>query len=111
RDSFFFSSSRRHTSFARDWSSDVCSSDLDQPDCIEPAEHAGERDEVRQNEQGFPKIEARATVATQSHERSLAVLIRRVQRHCPEIGRASCRERAEVVVDAVDATERACDTL
>src|SRR5690606_39368962 len=27
--SFFFSSSRRHTRFSRDWSSDVCSSDLD----------------------------------------------------------------------------------
>src|SRR5690606_40359452 len=26
---FFFSSSRRHTRFSRDWSSDVCSSDLD----------------------------------------------------------------------------------
>src|SRR6266508_6305718 len=26
--SFFFSSRRRHTSWARDWSSDVCSSDL-----------------------------------------------------------------------------------
>src|SRR6266700_7288811 len=26
---FFFSSRRRHTSFSRDWSSDVCSSDLD----------------------------------------------------------------------------------
>src|SRR5690606_41086044 len=25
---FFFSSSRRHTIFSRDWSSDVCSSDL-----------------------------------------------------------------------------------
>src|SRR5690606_34757745 len=25
----FFSSRRRHTSFSRDWSSDVCSSDLD----------------------------------------------------------------------------------
>src|SRR6266498_4720815 len=28
RDSFFFSSRRRHTSCGRDWSSDVCSSDL-----------------------------------------------------------------------------------
>src|SRR5690606_39938890 len=28
RASFFFSSRRRHTSFSRDWSSDVCSSDL-----------------------------------------------------------------------------------
>src|SRR5690606_39928347 len=26
--SFFFSSRRRHTRFSRDWSSDVCSSDL-----------------------------------------------------------------------------------
>src|SRR5690606_40521648 len=28
---FFFSSRRRHTRFSRDWSSDVCSSDLAQP--------------------------------------------------------------------------------
>src|SRR5690606_41161127 len=28
--SFFFSSRRRHTRFSRDWSSDVCSSDLRQ---------------------------------------------------------------------------------
>src|SRR5690606_39552551 len=27
----FFSSRRRHTSFSRDWSSDVCSSDLPEP--------------------------------------------------------------------------------
>src|SRR5690606_17189523 len=29
---FFFSSRRRHTRFSRDWSSDVCSSDLELPD-------------------------------------------------------------------------------
>src|SRR5690349_24093851 len=29
---FFFSSRRRHTRSLRDWSSDVCSSDLPQPD-------------------------------------------------------------------------------
>src|SRR5690606_40948930 len=28
---FFFSSRRRHTRFSRDWSSDVCSSDLPHP--------------------------------------------------------------------------------
>src|SRR5216684_7369257 len=33
---FFFSSRRRHTRCSRDWSSDVCSSDLD----AEPAERA-----------------------------------------------------------------------
>src|SRR5215475_14550105 len=35
---FFFSSRRRHTRFSRDWSSDVCSSDLDgvAPDNVAP---------------------------------------------------------------------------
>src|SRR5690349_23019837 len=31
---FFFSSRRRHTRSLRDWSSDVCSSDLSQPSSI-----------------------------------------------------------------------------
>src|SRR2546422_1322289 len=30
---FFFSSRRRHTRCSRDWSSDVCSSDLSNPQC------------------------------------------------------------------------------
>src|SRR5690606_41094840 len=34
-DVFFFSSRRRHTSFSRDWSSDVCSSDLTRHICVE----------------------------------------------------------------------------
>src|SRR5687768_17936231 len=34
---FFFSSRRRHTRCSRDWSSDVCSSDLDGNRHIEPA--------------------------------------------------------------------------
>src|SRR5437660_9905198 len=33
---FFFSSRRRHTRWPRDWSSDVCSSDLKTPVAIEP---------------------------------------------------------------------------
>src|SRR5436853_3203968 len=36
---FFFSSRRRHTRCLSDWSSDVCSSDLD----VEPDRHLGER--------------------------------------------------------------------
>src|SRR5690606_41001231 len=32
---FFFSSRRRHTRFSRDWSSDVCSSDLVAVDALE----------------------------------------------------------------------------
>src|SRR5690606_41153043 len=35
---FFFSSRRRHTSFSRDWSSDVCSSDLGGVDDAELAQ-------------------------------------------------------------------------
>src|SRR6266436_10424275 len=31
---FFFSSRRRHTRCSRDWSSDVCSSDLSAPDTV-----------------------------------------------------------------------------
>src|SRR5690606_40210183 len=37
---FFFSSRGRHTRFSRDWSSDVCSSDL-QPHLAAIARHAG----------------------------------------------------------------------
>src|SRR5690606_40749808 len=33
---FFFSSRRRHTRFSRDWSSDVCSSDLHYLLCFSP---------------------------------------------------------------------------
>src|SRR5690606_40390475 len=35
---FFFSSRRRHTRFSRDWSSDVCSSDLVELDHLDGAE-------------------------------------------------------------------------
>src|SRR3712207_6902697 len=37
---FFFSSRRRHTRYWRDWSSDVCSSDLALLDRLAPARHA-----------------------------------------------------------------------
>src|SRR5690606_39328067 len=37
---FFFSSRRRHTRFSRDWSSDVCSSDLADADRLSDPEGA-----------------------------------------------------------------------
>src|SRR6266511_2622825 len=40
---FFFSSRRRHTRFSRDWSSDVCSSDLGSRLALTQAELAGSR--------------------------------------------------------------------
>src|SRR3712207_9578619 len=39
---FFFSSRRRHTRYWRDWSSDVCSSDLADEAAAEQAEHHDE---------------------------------------------------------------------
>src|SRR6266511_3462711 len=41
---FFFSSRRRHTRFSRDWSSDVCSSDLPGHDVVNP--EWGTRDDI-----------------------------------------------------------------
>src|SRR6266511_1336531 len=54
---FFFSSRRRHTRFSRDWSSDVCSSDLeaDQPEqAIAVLEAAIGRDPV--NEELYQRV-------------------------------------------------------
>src|SRR5439155_18979741 len=40
--SFFFSSRRRHTRWPRDWSSDVCSSDLQSPAGVQALQALGE---------------------------------------------------------------------
>src|SRR2546426_1181808 len=78
---FFFSSRRRHTRLQGDWSSDVCSSDLD-------------RRGVRRGVELRP---ARRDRALTRQER-----LRRPRRlGAREIGRASCRERGEISVVAV----------
>src|SRR6266511_3216564 len=41
---FFFSSRRRHTRFSRDWSSDVCSSDLIVESALDIVQRDGLRD-------------------------------------------------------------------
>src|SRR5690606_39336771 len=41
---FFFSSRRRHTRFSRDWSSDVCSSDLVKGSAVNPVLREGNSD-------------------------------------------------------------------
>src|SRR3712207_9026025 len=85
---FFFSSRRRHTRYWRDWSSDVCSSDLHPIAGVSIGE-------------SHPHV-----LLTEAHA-AIAVHIRAVQPPVPargvgdgpmrsgylEIGRASCRER------------------
>src|SRR5205814_6232835 len=75
---FFFSSRRRHTRCLSDWSSDVCSSDLEQFF----SSHARTRFHVWCRVQAYvvrPKTTDFAIVPPQRGQR--------------EIGRASCRER------------------
>src|SRR5690606_39696151 len=87
----FFTSRRRHTSFSRDWSSDVCSSDL----------RARVRNDLRRTA-GVIIVPSRR----RSHPRQTSGLrtgkeegrgVSRGRRglfpQCIEIGRASCRER------------------
>src|SRR5207245_5659146 len=84
---FFFSSRRRHTRCYRDWSSDVCSSDL----------------------LSAPDLRAALSARRSGAERVLESTPRRARRRerdargvvwtgeeCREIGRASCRGGGEV---------------
>src|SRR5699024_6171076 len=49
---FFFSSRRRHTRSKRDWSSDVCSSDLEDDQDMDPETNPGEEMETIDDEEG-----------------------------------------------------------
>src|SRR5207237_2383314 len=82
---FFFSSRRRHTRFKCEWSSDVCSSDLVELRVL-PQPHLAGAGAGRGAAGGGPEARQPAHV-----------------RHGPaggEIGRASCREGREAMVDA-----------
>src|SRR5262249_59412408 len=83
---FFFSSRRRHTRLVSDWSSDVCSSDLD---CR--AVPPGPDGPWRRGPRGG---------AARGQRRRLLAVARRHPRPAVrrQIGRASCRERGEIGV-------------
>src|SRR5690606_39569929 len=93
--SFFFSSRRRHTRFSRDWSSDVCSSDLTAEDFVFALEHIKEngRPLLQQFWQDLESAEAldehrvRFDFATTGTRKTLAM--------AAKIGRASCRESVD----------------
>src|SRR5699024_11474628 len=94
---FFFSSRRRHTRSKRDWSSDVCSSDLRAPQhrytrqtCYRPgllayAEHLVDV---------MVSLAAAELLATRG-EATAAVAAADMAIMSAQIGRASCRARAE----------------
>src|SRR5437762_10671254 len=92
----FFSSSRRHTSYIGDWSSDVCSSDLDQGFTRRRA-HAARLNQVDPIlDQG--RGDQVGTAAIGGEFNSFNWHARAVQL---EIGRASCRERAASTATSV----------
>src|SRR5207302_2653288 len=102
---FFFSSRRRHTRFSRDWSSDVCSSDLTarhrarRSACHNPFERGSAAkpiDELDGEPCHLPRT--RRDERLDAREGGIAAL--------NEIGRASCRERVEVVVGGGDVGEK-----
>src|SRR5438874_6527677 len=87
---FFFSSRRRHTRSLRDWSSDVCSSDLEKSQslCLSCAD----LDRLVFLPAGDTALSRRA----RKHSPLSAVVVRFSRargRYERKIGRASCRER------------------
>src|SRR5260221_2200195 len=88
--SFFFSSRRRHTRSLCDWSSDVCSSDLEQAEDLSC-------DGVVYFETRFAPIFHTRKQLT--HQQIVSAVLKGLERGrkdfgiSSEIGRASCRER------------------
>src|SRR5690606_40497113 len=87
--SFFFSSRRRHTRFSRDWSSDVCSSDLG----VALAGAVALLDPQRVLVSGgvASSLEILRPAILSAMRAQLPPHLREV-----EIGRASCRERGAI---------------
>src|SRR5207249_7949006 len=94
---FFFSSRRRHTRSKRDWSSDVCSSDLDVADGTATDSQTNPdalaiRVAARLQRESLPKLR---TVINATGILLHTNLGRAPLAEEAEIGRASCRERGE----------------
>src|SRR5258707_5421181 len=92
---FVFSSRRRHTRYWRDWSSDVCSSDL----WGEPGTD-GQHAFFQMLHQGTDIVPLEIIAVQRPshglqghHEQLLANALAQAQALMQEIGRASCRER------------------
>src|SRR5690606_40113409 len=95
------SSRRRHTRFSRDWSSDVCSSDLIDPSSAGPLADLTLPTLLETLKPVFDERDAEAEML--AFEQALAIargfveasIRQRAAKLRAEIGRASCREREE----------------
>src|SRR5690606_40737689 len=96
---FFFSSRRLHTRFSRDWSSDVCSSDLlaGQEVAVDARRDFGEQggEGRKRGTSRRPKLGIACDQRERCREKAVE---RRLRKSSEEIGRASRRERVEVSV-------------
>src|SRR2546421_7283391 len=86
---FFFSSRRRHTRSDRDWSSDVCSSDLHNALVWQDTRTAADVAELAAGS-GIDRFRAQTGLPLATYFSALK--IRWILDHV-QIGRASCRER------------------
>src|SRR5436309_15729439 len=94
---FFFSSRRRHTRFSRDWSSDVCSSDLEGEQVVARLD--------RQVEAREPLGDGDVVVRDRGRVGALEVAARPLGGLADR--RASCRERVEISAGAGSLKKRA----
>src|SRR5690606_39415133 len=95
----FFSSRRRHTRFSRDWSSDVCSSDLGIPNLFNPNEKdilEGKIELAKEIALSTKPEGALACVKGMIERRDRTRVIQDLEaKILIKIGRASCRERVD----------------
>src|SRR3712207_8945434 len=101
---FFFSSRRRHTRYWRDWSSDVCSSDLLFDQRVEDRHQPLALGPDREVDRARLVDEVEHVVGAQALERP----DERLLLAAVGIGRASCRGRVEDSVGAVSLKKKKC---
>src|SRR5690606_41113931 len=96
----FFSSRRRHTRSSRDWSSDVCSSDLDAgtQNIIEQTKRGKTDDFFKQNayHSNAQNNELENYQKRKQRQQTEYIADKAFHYRNGEIGRASCRERGEI---------------
>src|SRR5690606_40388232 len=88
---FFFSSRRRHTRFSRDWSSDVCSSDLQRP----ARGPAGREDAQADRRRRAAGRRLSGLYLWRNRAGASPNVLENMREKALEIGRAACRERGK----------------